>query len=172
MESQGKHFNWPKIQPGFAHMKNKSENKIPVFPFPHQNRQSLNIPAECHEKSQNLYHPSSPPLIMDLFGIWRISMFLDNIITLKRVGFVSNLPKFCFKPALPSPQHNRSCSGAIIDCSLFLCSQNPLNLVGNEEGFGLTHSLCWSPPSPEFQSSSPQLFPANKFCSICKRSFL
>lgn len=87
-------------------MKNKSENQIcvsSVFPLPHQKRQSLNTSAEGHEKSQNLYHPQTPPLTMDAFGIWRISMVLDNIITLKRAGFVSNLPK----SALPSPGSTR-----------------------------------------------------------------
>lgn len=66
----------------------------------------------------------------------------------------------CFKPAkicLAKPwYHKRSCSGAIIGCSLFL---NPLNLAGNED-FGLTHSLCRPPPSPEFQLSPQQTNPA------------
>lgn len=58
----------------------------------------------------------------------------------------------CFKPAKTWPakpwQPKRSCSGAIIGCSLFPCSWNPLNSVGNEEDFGLTRSLCRLPPSP------------------------
>lgn len=70
-----------------------------IFLSTQKKGQSLNSPAECHEKSQDLHHPPTPPLVTDIFGIWRISMDLDNITTLKRDGFVSNL----LKSALSSP---------------------------------------------------------------------
>lgn len=169
MEAWGKHFNWPKIQPGFAHIKNKSKNTIPgssVFVFPHQNQKILKYPCKKPWKK-----PKSPPStnLSTCYGC----MDLENFH-----GFGQYYPWkswICFKHAkifLAKPwHHKRSFWGAIIGWSLFLCSRNPLNLVGKEEDFGLTHSLCRPPPSPEFQLS-PQLFPANKSCSICKLNSL